>query len=169
MPERSSRQFTEVADVYDDLMSVVPYGFWVEHVRGLWRKWGFDPRRVLDLACGTGSVLVELRRRGYAVEGADASEAMLGVARRKVPPEVPLWCQDFRRLDLPPPSFDACVCLFDSLNYLLRLEDLRQSFRGVHRHLVPGGSFVFDMNAIRALETGMFNQSGTGSDASLEY
>src|SRR5207302_7221269 len=65
--------------------------------------------------------------------------------------------------------FDACVCLFDSLNYLMTLDDLGRTFAAVRRHLNPGGLFVFDMNTIRALEAGMFNQEGTGRDAGLHY
>jgi SAM-dependent methyltransferase len=164
-----TNQFNEVAEVYDSLMSVVPYAWWVEYVRGLWSRFHFNPHRILDLACGTGNVLLELRKRGYEVEGVDASAAMLRVAERKVPKGTPLWCQDARRLDIPGPPFDACVSLFDSLNYLLDPGDLEQAFRRVHHHLLPGESFIFDMNAIRALETGMFDQSGTGRDASLEF
>jgi ubiquinone/menaquinone biosynthesis C-methylase UbiE len=162
-------QFTEVSEVYDRLMSVVPYAWWVRYVRQLWGVWGFRPRRVLDLACGTGSVLQELLQQGYEVEGADLSEGMLRVARRKLPPEVPLWRQDARALAIPSPPFDACLCLFDSLNYILELPDLQDAFRSVRRHLVPGGSFVFDMNAIRALERGMFDQKGGGKEMNLEY
>ncbi|MCC2668425.1 MAG: Methylase involved in ubiquinone/menaquinone biosynthesis [Armatimonadetes bacterium] len=162
-------QFTEVADVYDSLMSVVPYGYWVDYVERLWQRFELSPRRVLDLACGTGNVLLELLRRGYDGEGADASAAMLHVARRKIPEQVPLWCQDARVLELGGEPFDACVCLFDSLNYLLSPADLRRAFAAVRRNLAPGGTMLFDMNAIRALETGMFDQKGTGSDASLEY
>jgi SAM-dependent methyltransferase len=169
MPHDIPEQFTNVAELYDDLMSVVPYPWWVQYVERLW--WGFSlkPRRVLDLACGTGNVLRELLSRGYEAAGADSSGAMIEVARRKFPPEVPLWCEDARYLDLDVPPFDACVCLFDSLNYITTLPDLEKAFRAVRRHLVPGGSFIFDMNAIRALETGMFDQKGTGRDASLEY
>jgi len=169
MADPSTDQFTAVAEVYDDLMSVVPYRWWVDYVERLWRERSFWPRRVLDLACGTGNVLLELQRRGYAAEGTDFSAAMLAVAARKLRPGTPLWLQDARSLALPGPPFDACVCLFDSLNYLLEVDELRQAFAGVARHLAPGGLFLFDMNAIRALETGMFDQSGCGSDDSLEY
>lgn len=169
MSEPPRNQFTSVAEVYDSLMAVVPYGFWVEYVELLWKWFALRPRRVLDLACGTGSVLYELILGGYEAEGADASAAMLAVAARKLPAGTRLWEQDARELRLPGPPFDACVCLFDSLNYLLEPDDLRRAFRGVYRHLVPGGSLVFDMNSIRALETGMFNQRGTGEDASLEF
>src|SRR5687767_6812299 len=77
MPDAPTNQFTNVAEVYDSLMSVVPYPWWVLYVRNLWTQFGFRPRRVLDLACGTGSVLREVLKHGYEAEGADSSEAML--------------------------------------------------------------------------------------------
>jgi SAM-dependent methyltransferase len=169
MYDKPQNQFTEVAEVFDSLMSVVPYSYWVDYVERLWFRFETKPRRLLDLACGTGNVLQELLERGYQAEGADISAAMLEIARRKIPTEVPLWCQDARTLEVPGEPFEACVCLFDSLNYLLSLADLRNAFRSVRHHLTPGGTFVFDMNAIRALETGMFDQKGTGHDPSLEY
>jgi ubiquinone/menaquinone biosynthesis C-methylase UbiE len=169
MSHDPQNQFTEVAEVYDSLMSVIPYSYWVDYVERLWFRFETKPRRVLDLACGTGNVLLELLERGFEVEGADASAAMLDIARRKVPAEVPLWCQDARALDIPGEPFEACVCLFDSLNYLLTLPDLHRAFQSIHRHLAPGSTLVFDMNAIRALETGMFDQKGTGNDPSLDY
>jgi ubiquinone/menaquinone biosynthesis C-methylase UbiE len=169
MSRSDVNQFTEVAEIYDDLMSVVPYGWWTDYVQRLWTLFGVMPFHVLDLACGTGNVTRELMRRGYHAEGADASEAMLTVARRKLGEGVPLWHQDATGLDVPTRPFDACVCLFDSLNYILEVADLRRALRAVHDHLGPGGIFIFDMNAIRALETGMFNQRGTGRDSSLEY
>lgn len=169
MSHDPQNQFTDVAEVYDSLMSVVPYSYWVDYVERLWFRFETKPRRILDLACGTGNVTLELLERGLAVEGADVSAAMLEIARRKIPQEVPLWCQDACALNIPGDPFEGCVCLFDSLNYLLSLADLRRAFQSVHRHLVTGGTFVFDMNAIRALETGMFDQKGTGHDPSLEY
>jgi SAM-dependent methyltransferase len=169
MSHASTNQFNEVAEVYDSLMSVVPYRWWVEYVRRLWRQFDVEPRRVLDLACGTGNVLLELLSRGYEGEGVDNSAAMLRIAERKLGGRARLWCQDARKMVLPSAPFDGCVCLFDSLNYLLKPEELGQAFRAIHRHLVPGGSLVFDMNAIHALEAGMFDQRGTGEDSSLEY
>ncbi len=169
MSSPNQNQFTEVADVYDDLMAGVPYALWVRYVRDLWDRYETDPYRVLDLACGTGNVLLELHRAGYEVEGADYSAGMLQTASRKVGRDVRLWHQDARFLNLPGPPFDACVCLFDSLNYLLEPEHLLQAFHSVRRALREGGSFVFDMNAILALEAGMFTQRGTGRDSGLEF
>lgn len=169
MAQDPGNQFTGVAEVYDSLMSVVPYGHWVDYVEGLWRRFDLMPRRILELACGTGNVLLELHARGYDVEGVDYSADMVRIAREKAPAGARLWHQDARALSIPGTPFDACVCLFDSLNYLLSVEEFQQACHGVRRQLRPGGSFVFDMNAIRALETGMFDQRGTGRDASLQF
>ncbi|MBI3912333.1 MAG: methyltransferase domain-containing protein [Armatimonadetes bacterium] len=168
MYEIPVNQFTDVAHLYDNLMAVVPYRQWVDYVERLWEWFGAQPRVVLDLACGTGNVALELHRRGYEVEGVDNSAPMLRMARRKARGRFRLYQQDARALDLPR-TYDACVSLFDSLNYLIQPEDLASAFQGVHRHLVPGGVFIFDVNTIRALELGMFNQTGHGRDPSLHY
>src|SRR5919201_5521501 len=40
--------------------------------------------RVLEVACGTGRVVVPLARAGHTVVGIDASQAMLGITRQKL-------------------------------------------------------------------------------------
>jgi ubiquinone/menaquinone biosynthesis C-methylase UbiE len=165
--EPAPHQFRDVAEIYDSLMSVVPYRQWVDYVEQLWLRFQCRPRRVLDLACGTGNVTEELARRGYEVVGVDSSAEMLRAARRKAP-RLTFVEQDARALALPE-RFDAAVCLFDSLNYLLELADLEAALRGVRRHLEPEGLFIFDLNAIRALEQGMFDQQGHGRDDTVAY
>lgn len=160
-------QFQDVAAIYDSLMSVVPYRQWVNYVERVWARYDRRPRRVLDLACGTGNATLELSRRGYQVEGVDYSGPMVRIAREKAP-SIPFYEQDARTLDLPS-RFDDAVCLFDSLNYILEWEGLVAAMTGVARHLEPGGTFIFDLNAIRALEEEMFTQVGHGHDATVAY
>lgn len=167
-PTPQGGQFTDVADVYDSLMSGVPYAEWLTYVEQLWELMDLTPRRILDLACGTANVTTEFVQAGYDVEGLDNSAAMLERARRKLP-YVPFHLSDAAEFQLDRPLFDACVCLFDSLNYLLTPERLRSSFECVRRHLAPGGSFLFDLNTVYALRSGMFNQRGHGVDSALEF
>jgi ubiquinone/menaquinone biosynthesis C-methylase UbiE len=118
----------------------------LEHF-GLW------PRRILDLACGEGTFAVAMANRGLRVTGVDLSPEMLEIARRRAATEgvKPTFVrQDMRSLNLRG-KFDLATCWFDSLNYLLDIDDLAQTFARVSRVLEDNGVFIFDMNTIRAL------------------
>ncbi len=58
--------------------------------RGRWRAWtrAAIPRlhgtRVLEIPCGTGNLLLDLRAAGYAPIGVDLSAAMLNITRSKL-------------------------------------------------------------------------------------
>ena len=164
--------FGAVTPYYDALMDSVPYRAWADYLERLWRKHGQRPQRVLDLACGTGTVSRLLSERGCQVTGVDLSQGMLDVARHKADQahlSIPFYQQDAAELDLAGQSFDAVVCLFDSLNYILEPERLQAAFARVSAHLRPGGSFIFDVNTEVALAEGMFNQSCTRRGEPLHY
>jgi SAM-dependent methyltransferase len=105
-------------------------------------------RDVLELACGTGSILAMLRSQ-YEVVGVDLSEEMLAVARRKLP-GVELVRADMTRVRLGR-RFDAVLCLYDSINHLLRWRQWEAVFGRAREHLQPDGVFVFDLNTERRL------------------
>lgn len=161
-----ARQFTEIAPYYDILMRGVPYQRWVDYVEELLRRLDLRPRLVLDLACGTAQVAQELRRRGYETVGVDFSEPMVRQAQRHT--GVPVCAMDARRLGFRP-AFDLVVCLFDSFNYILELDELEAAFRGVHEALGEGGAFIFDLNTTRALERNLFTQHNLARQARLTY
>lgn len=132
---------------YDALTRDVDYAAWADYLEKHFARAGGAVRTVADLACGTGSLTVELARRGYAVTGVDLSPDMLAAAADKCgalePPPL-LLCQDISRLRLMHPA-DAAVCCLDSLNYITRPANLRRAFRRVWEALRPGGLFVFDV------------------------
>ncbi len=148
------RAYRDLARVYDQLMSEVDYQQWVDYLEEIWHHHGVKVDRVLDLACGTGTVSLLLADRGYQVIGVDQSAEMLAVAERKAQAAGHdiYWCQgDMRELDLNE-EFDCAICLHDSLNYMLIADDLKKVFTGLAEHLRPGGFFIFDVNTIGALE-----------------
>lgn len=173
-----SPQFTAVAPHYDVLMREVPYREWVAYLEELLERRGFahggttSPLRVLDLACGTGNVAQILAGRGCEVVGVDLSEGMVEAARRKAARrDLPIryYVQDAAELELPGPPFDLCVCLFDSLNYILEPARIARAMERVHAHLRPGGLFIFDINSAYALEHGFFAQDNLHSSDRLRY
>ncbi len=114
------------------------------------------PRQVLDLSCGEGTFAVKMAKRGLRVTGVDRSSAMLRLGRRKAREarlRVRFIESDVRALRFHE-EFDFATSWYDSLNYILRLDDLKKTFAGVFRALQPGGYFLFDMNTPRTLSKG---------------
>lgn len=107
------------------------------------------PGTWLDLCCGTGSLLRLVVENGFAATGVDISRHQLRHARKNVP-RARFLTGDIRQLALGR-QFDVITCLFDSLNYLRRKNDLSKVFRKARRHLAPGGIFAFDMNTYEGL------------------
>ncbi|MFW6175572.1 MAG: class I SAM-dependent DNA methyltransferase [Acidobacteriota bacterium] len=98
-------------------------------------------RSLLDVACGTGE---HLRWFGeeVTVAGVDRSEAMLAVARRKLP-GVPLHRADMTAFALDR-RFDVVTCLFSSVGYLAEEAELQAAIRSMAEHLEPGGLLVVE-------------------------
>jgi len=164
--------FGPVTPFYDLLMSGVPYRFWMDYLEKVWKKHGQTPKTILDLACGTGTVSRQLVSRGYEPTGVDLSAGMLEIARVRAAEAglfIPFIQQDAATLDLGNARFDAVICFFDSLNYILEDERLQAALARVYMHLAPGGSFFFDVNTEYALAEGMFNQSCTRKEEALHY
>jgi SAM-dependent methyltransferase len=90
--------------------------------------------------------------------GLDSSIEMLQVAKSKVEAfsdeplqeKVQFIQEDMRSFEVPE-KVDVVISFFDSLNYLLEEDALRNTFDSVFRALVEGGYFVFDMNTIFGL------------------
>jgi predicted TPR repeat methyltransferase len=98
---------------------------------------------VLELACGTGSVLEQLEPR-YELTGVDLSERMLELAAQKLP-RARLVQADMAGLDLGE-TFDVVLCVYDSINHLLSFEQWEAVFDRARDHLNDRGLFVFDIN-----------------------
>lgn len=147
----NSAPFTRLADVYDAIMADVEYADWVDFVLREASARGFTGGRLLDLGCGTGNATAPALERGFVVDGVDASEAMLEVARRKHP-AADFFAADVRDLALPH-RYALVYSVFDALNNLLDDDGFLAMARGVRAHLEPGGWFVFDANTTAGLRS----------------
>jgi len=105
-------------------------------------------RRVLEVACGSGRVLVPLVRAGFDVVGVDASEHMLALARSKLAREnlsAELALLDMRRLELPRRDFDLAIVAVKSFAYLTEASEQLECLRAIGEHLRPGGVLAMDL------------------------
>jgi demethylmenaquinone methyltransferase/2-methoxy-6-polyprenyl-1,4-benzoquinol methylase len=132
-------------DLVNDLMSFGLHRRWKHHLVKLAAS--RPGERALDVCCGTGDIALALARAGLHVVGLDFSEAMLGVARKRLDAgnlargnvaSVQFIKGDALRLPFPDESFDIVT-----IGYGLRnLADFEGGLREMHRVLRPGGRLV---------------------------
>ena len=134
---------------YDRFTDDVGYARWADFFERLFAREGMQPKLVLDLACGTGSLTGILAQRGYEMIGGEAAPDMLMQAMQNTmncDPRPLFLNQRMEALDLYG-TVDVCLCCLDSVNYVTEPETLQQAFDRVHLFLEPGsGLFVFDIN-----------------------
>lgn len=141
--------YTRFAEVYDRLTQDIPYIKWADYLQSAFLKFNQDPGLILELGCGTGSMAVELAKRGYDMIALDQSPDMLSRAYEKAKAnnlDILFINQDMRNFELYG-TVDAVLCLLDSLNYITSLTDLKKVFRLVNNYLNPSGLFIFDLNS----------------------
>lgn len=129
-------------------MQDIDYASWVDYIEDIFEMHGIKPELVLELGCGTGNICIEMAVRGYDMIGSDISGEMLSYAKNK---SVSRQCdilflnQDMTCFELYG-TVDVIICMMDSINYILKKNDLKKMFKLVNNYLNPGGLFIFDIN-----------------------
>ncbi len=105
---------------------------------------------ILDIACGTGLMLIPLIERGYHVAGVDISDAMLMVLRRKLvgyPMEIQQKAQlihsNMTNFELGE-QFSLAMIPRSGFLHLLTPDDQERALRNIYRHLTAGGILTFN-------------------------
>ena len=153
--------YRNLAVSYDRLTGDVDYEAVVAFYWKILEAEGMQPRTVVDLACGTGSVAMILAKQGMQVTAVDMSEDMLCIAQQKAqklenPPR--FICQMLQQLRLPR-AVDLAVCALDSMEYITDPGDCEEAIRRIYKVLNPGGCFIFDVNTpekLRAMDGQVF-------------
>ena len=139
--------FDNIAPNYDRLNHILSFQIdriWRSRVVRIVRR--LKPRRVLDVATGTGDLAILLARNieGAKIVGVDLSEEMLNVARRKVESaelndRISLEKGDAEGLTtIATESVDVATVAFGVRNF----EDLEGGLREMYRAIRRGGKIV---------------------------
>jgi SAM-dependent methyltransferase len=107
---------------------------------------------ILELACGTGRLLIPLARAGFEVFGIDISTNMLVVCQQAIRQhhierQVHLSQADMSSFDLPYKNFSLVLIALRSFMHLLTPAHQIACLRQVYDHLQPGGYFLLDVIA----------------------
>lgn len=100
-------------------------------------------KTLLELGCGSGSMLKILSRR-YKARGIDLSAKMIDIAKTKAP-KAKVSVGDITNFSFDE-RYDAIICPFDTINHVTSFPAWKRVFANAHRHLNPGGVFIFDVN-----------------------
>ena len=144
------KSYEVLASFYDRFNEQIDYTAWADKIVSFFDAFGIKKDAIiLDAACGTGKMTIELAKRGYDMIGTDLSAEMLMQARISADEAgvSPLFLlQDLTSLDLYG-TVMAITCCLDSLNYLTKEKELEKFFSLAHNYIEPNGLLVFDMNS----------------------
>lgn len=114
----------------------------------------YTPQRVLELACGSGRIGLELLHSpgDFQLEGLDIAPEMLATYQRKLALEpeavqqrVTLHTGDMTDFQLEHKgTFDLILLPFNSIAHLYEIDQQFGAFKSTYDHLAPGGRFVVD-------------------------
>lgn len=106
---------------------------------------------VLEIACGTGRVLLPIAREGIEIEGVDNSKSMLGILRRNLAREprevrerVTIHEGDMRDFRLEK-KFQLVTIPFRPLQHMYTAQDQVAALTTAAFHVKEGGSVAFDV------------------------
>ncbi|MDQ6643512.1 MAG: class I SAM-dependent methyltransferase, partial [Chloroflexota bacterium] len=152
MPNNMGEYYESVSDydlVYQS-QSEQDIPFWCELAMR------YTPQRVLELACGSGRISLELLHSpgNFQLEGLDIAPEMLNVYRRKLALEpeavqqrVTLHEGDMCDYQLPNKGlFDLILLPFNSIAHLYEIEQQLDTFKNTYDHLAINGRFVVDIS-----------------------
>jgi demethylmenaquinone methyltransferase/2-methoxy-6-polyprenyl-1,4-benzoquinol methylase len=137
--------FDDVAGQYDSCNKIITFG-----MDRLWRKKAValltknNPERILDVATGTGDMLIELAgTNATKIVGIDISQGMLEVARTRlknlnIGEKISLELQNSEDIRMPAKSFDAVCVSFGIRNF----ENLTVGLTEIYRVLTDKGTLV---------------------------
>ena len=139
-----TQPYSKLALIYDRLMDHVDYLHWSNYILNLINHLSPKISSLIDLSCGTGSLVFHLDKKIQMVYGCDSSREMIREARKKRDMEPGnLFINDIRRMAIKTGYFDCALVLYDSLNYLVDENSLESSLSEINRILKKDGIFIF--------------------------
>lgn len=102
--------------------------------------------KILDIACGNGRHTIELKKRGYDIDGLDFSGYLIRVAQKQAEQEnleINFYTQDIHKIDLKK-KYNKIFLFFSDL----RMLDIDQALRNITKIMEENGMFLLDCDNV---------------------
>ena len=110
----------------------------------LLREKGGKDVSLLDLGCGTGTLVLEAAKHGFSADGVDISREMIEVARSKDNQgQANFYVADICSFKTDR-QYDFITCFY-TLDHLVASDRLLSAFVNIRQYLRDGGNFIFDI------------------------
>ena len=133
--------FMSSAHFYDAVYSFKDYGSESQRLQALIEERSPGAATLLDVACGTGKHLEQLRA-WYEVSGLDLDPQLLEIAQERLG-VVELHERDMTSFSLGR-TFDVVTCLFSSIGYVGTVDRLGGAIAAMAAHLNPVGVLIVE-------------------------
>ncbi len=159
-----NKSYKEFSQIYDLLMDDIDYEKWTSFIINK----AEGSRKILEAACGTGSITRLLADKNYKVTAFDLSQDMLMRAYEKLgrSPGVKLLNMDMTTFKIDD-KFDAAICCCDGINYIAENQVIN-FFNNVYNHLNNNSKFIFDMSTEYKYDS-LFNDTYVYDDGEVFY
>lgn len=135
--------FSKIAKVYDRFNDLESYENWLDFTLNSVEK---KPKKVLDVACGTGWFASMLAPFVGSLTAIDIDEEMLTIAKTEDPKSNISYRQaDMLSMQWMDNDFDLVTCFADSLCFLENKEAVAVALDQMLERLVSGGTLLFDV------------------------
>lgn len=141
--------------IYYDMIFDVGSSHEADFLVGAWEKHHQldripSPPFVLEPACGSGRLMIEMHRRGWQPHGFDAHPGMIDFARhrfRETGTKAKVWLDRMECFQVPGKArYPLAHCLVSTFKYLLTEHDARAHLHAVGEVLLPGGIYLLGLH-----------------------
>jgi len=136
------KNYLLVSKIYPHLMRKINYKYWSDYLVMLSENYVTNKSNVLELGAGNCLLAFYLKDNFKNIIATDLSFSMLNSSKDK---KVKKVCSNMTSLPFKY-SFDLVISCFDSINYLIKKNDLLKLFTSIHNLLSDTGIFTFDVS-----------------------
>lgn len=132
--------YTSIAKYYDFLQQDVDYKKFIDLIEYIQPS----PAKVLDIGCGTGTIIDLLNQHGYECIGCDVSLNMIKHATKKNPNSI-FFARKSYELPGEVKDLDLVILTLDTLNYILDKSEIIKMGKDLYERIAPNGFIICDI------------------------